>query len=41
LDESATQTIITQWLFKPGVRDGVPVDVVANIEVPFRLSPND
>jgi TonB family protein len=38
LDESATKTIITEWRFNPGLRDGVPVDAVANIEVPFRLN---
>lgn len=37
LDESAINTIATKWLFKPGTLHGVPVDVVANIEVTFRL----
>jgi TonB family protein len=37
LDESAINTIATKWLFKPGLYHGVPVDVVANIEVTFRL----
>lgn len=37
LDESAVQTIVTKWKFKPGLKDGQPVDVIANIEVTFRL----
>jgi TonB family protein len=37
LDESAIQTISTKWRFKPGTKDGTPVDVQANIEVSFRL----
>ncbi len=37
LDESAIETIATKWRFKPGTRNGVPVDVWANIEVTFRL----
>ena len=37
LDESAINTIATKWRFKPGTRNGVPVDVQANIEVTFRL----
>jgi TonB family protein len=37
LDESAIKTIATNWRFKPGTRNGDPVDVQANIEVSFRL----
>ena len=38
LDESAAETVINEWRFQPGTRDGVPVDVIADIEVPFRLA---
>jgi len=37
LDESAIETILRRWRFSPGTRDGVPVDVQANIEVFFKL----
>jgi len=37
LDESAIQTIATKWRFKPGTKNGMPVDVQAQIEVTFRL----
>jgi protein TonB len=37
LDESAINTIATKWRFKPGTLNGRPVDVLANIEVSFRL----
>lgn len=37
LDESAINTIATKWRFKPGTLNGVPVDVLANIEVSFSL----
>ncbi len=37
LDESAINTIATKWRFKPGTLNGSPVDVLANIEVTFRL----
>lgn len=37
LDESAIQTIATKWRFKPGTKNGVPVDVEADIEVVFRM----
>jgi TonB family protein len=37
LDESAINTIATKWRFKPGILNGYPVDVTANIEVRFRL----
>ena len=37
LDESAISTIATKWRFSPGTLDGAPVDVMANIEVAFRL----
>jgi TonB family protein len=37
LDESAIKTIAAKWRFKPATLNGVPVDVLANIEVAFRL----
>jgi len=37
LDESAINTIAAKWRFKPGTRNGVPVDVQANIEVTFKF----
>lgn len=37
LDESAIQTIATKWRFKPGTLNGVPVDVIVDIEVVFRM----
>jgi TonB family protein len=37
LDESAIRTITDKWRFKPATLDGIPVDVLANIEVSFRL----
>jgi TonB family protein len=36
LDENAVEAI-SQWQFKPGVKDGQPVNVTATIEVNFRL----
>jgi TonB family protein len=36
LDEKALDAV-TQWEFKPGTRDGLPVPVMAQIEVNFRL----
>ena len=36
LDESAIDAI-SQWRFRPGVKDGQPVTVAATIEVNFRL----
>jgi TonB family protein len=36
LDEKAAEAV-SQWQFKPGTRDGVPVPVTATIEVNFRL----
>ena len=35
LDEQAVEAV-SQWKFKPGTRDGVPVTVAATIEVNFR-----
>jgi TonB family protein len=37
LDESATRTIREEWRFRPGTLNGKPVDVIANIEVSFRI----
>ena len=36
LDESAI-TALKQWRFRPGMKDGVPVDVALNVEVSFTL----
>jgi TonB family protein len=36
LDEQAIKAV-KQWRFKPGMRDGQPVDVTLNIEVSFNL----
>ena len=36
LDEEAIAAI-SQWEFKPGTKDGVPVTVAAQIEINFRL----
>jgi TonB family protein len=36
LDENAIQAL-RQWRFKPGMKNGVPVDVALNIEVNFNL----
>jgi TonB family protein len=37
LDESAINTMATKWRFSPGTLNGEPVDVIASIEVAFRL----
>jgi protein TonB len=37
LDERAIYTVVTQWKFKPGMKDGKPVAVRAQFEVAFRL----
>lgn len=37
LDDSALKEVVTKWKFKPGTLDGRPVDVMALIEVSFRL----
>jgi TonB family protein len=36
LDESATEAL-KQWVFRPGMKSGEPVDVAINIEVNFNL----
>jgi hypothetical protein len=28
---------VEQWIFKPGMKDGKPVPVYANVDVSFRL----
>lgn len=33
----AINTIATKWRFKPGTKNGVPVDVLAKIEITFHL----
>ena len=38
LDESAVEAL-GKWLFEPAMRDGVPIEVDAVFEVPFRLAP--
>ncbi len=37
LDEAAMNAVTSQWRFKPGTRNGKPVDVRASIEISFRL----
>jgi periplasmic protein TonB len=37
LDDSAINTISTKWRFSPGTFKGNPVNVIANIEVRFRM----
>ncbi len=37
LDESAIRTISSKWRFKPGTLNGMPVDVLINVEITFRL----
>jgi protein TonB len=36
LDEKAIEAV-SQWKFRPGMKDGVPVYVVATVEVNFQL----
>jgi len=36
LDEKAIQAV-EKWRFKPGMKDGKPVPVIASVEVNFRL----
>jgi TonB family protein len=36
LGEKAVE-VVSRWRFKPGIRDGQPVAVAANIEVNFQL----
>ena len=36
LDEQAIEAV-SKWTFKPGMRNGMPVKVQAQIEVTFRL----
>ena len=37
LDENA-RVALEQWRFRPGTKNGVPVDVEAVIRVPFRVT---
>jgi periplasmic protein TonB len=37
LDDSAIHTISSKWRFSPGTLNGTKVDVIANIEVRFRM----
>ena len=39
LDENA-RTALQQWHFRPGTRDGTPVDIEAVVRVPFRVPRN-
>jgi protein TonB len=36
LDDNA-RTALEQWRFRPGTRNGVPIDVEAVVRVPFRV----
>ena len=36
LDANAVGAV-SQWLFKPGTKDGQPVDVAVTIEINFKL----
>ena len=36
LDQSAIDSV-SMWRFRPGMKDGKPVTVVANVEVNFRF----
>jgi protein TonB len=36
LDQKAMEAVM-KWRFKPGIRDGKPVPVIATVEVNFRL----
>jgi TonB family protein len=38
LDESAVNTLLTKWRFKPGTRNGEPIDVISTIEIRFRMN---
>jgi len=38
LDRSAAEAL-AKWQFEPALRDGIPVDVDAIFEIPFRLAP--
>ena len=37
LNESAINTIAVKWLFRPGTKNGGPVEVRNNVEVIFHL----
>jgi TonB family protein len=39
LDENA-RTALQQWRFRPGTKDGMPVDIEAVVRVPFRVPRN-
>ncbi|HEY2013947.1 MAG TPA: energy transducer TonB, partial [Bryobacteraceae bacterium] len=38
LDQSA-QEALSKWVFEPALRNGVPMDVEAVFEIPFKLAP--
>jgi protein TonB len=38
LDRTAVEAL-SKWEFEPALRDGIPVDVDAVFEIPFRLAP--
>jgi hypothetical protein len=37
LDEATIYAVVTQWRFKPGIKDGRAVAVRAQFEINFRL----
>jgi TonB family protein len=40
LDEAAIE-VLGGWRFAPALRDGLPVSAIADIEVPFRFTPEE
>jgi TonB family protein len=36
LDDKAVEAV-SKWKFKPGIKDGAPVPVIATVDVNFRL----